>query len=203
MSNDGGTFKSLLDEHGEKELRAALMSAEGQEITSDLSAPLRTTELVPYKSPTYQTEKRQGLRRANGARKLKKLSSRHLEIISRHLQGESGETIAILMGCTIITVSRILNDPLAQDLLSTIFRDRQNEIDALAGKAIAVVRDGLDEKRDMRIRLGAVDKFTKLKDSIGKEDDTAKTAEDVVQEIFAKLTVTGKNVQINIGKTDG
>ena len=208
MPNDRGTFGSLLAEHSDIDLRAALLLAgENHDATPSpeaVTAPGQTPKaLVPYKSPTYELEKRQGLRRANGAKKLKKLSNRHLEIISRHLQGESGETIAICMGCTIVTVSRVLNDPLSQDLVSVIYRDRQGEIDALAGRAIAAVRDGLDEKRDMRIRLGAVDKFTKLKDSIGKEDDSAKTAEDVVQEIFAGLKIEGKNVQINIGRKDG
>jgi len=182
---------------------------EGQHIdllddTTDSAAPPqdRTTEIVPYKSPTYETEKRQGLRRANGARKLKKLSNRHLRIISLHLEGKSGEEIGVLLGCTIITVSRILNDPMAKEILGVIYKDRQGEIDALAGAAIDVVRGALlNDGVTTRERLSAVDRFTKLKDTIGKEEDTAKTAEDVVAAIFENSEIAGDaNVQINIGK---
>ena len=96
------------------------------------SGPTSLNIPIPYKSPTYETEKRQGIRRANGARKLKKLSNRHLQILSMHLQGDSGETISTHRGITVITVSRVLNDPVCKNLLSRIYEDRQNELDALA-----------------------------------------------------------------------
>ena len=161
------------------------------------------TSVQPYKSPTYETEKRQGIRRGNGAKKLKKLSNRHLQILSRHLQGESGEMISDCMGITVITVSRILNDPLCKSLLSRIYEDRQNELDALAGDAIDVVRQGLQGDHTIRERLTAVDKFTKLKDSIGSEEASGKTAEDIVSEIFNRVTFKDSTVQINIGKGNG
>ena len=171
-------------------------SEEGSEEESE-----RITEIVPYKSPTYMLEKTQGLRRANGARKLKKLSNRHLEIISHHLSGKSGEEIATLIGCTIITISRVLNDPLAVDILSVIYKDRQGEIDALAGAAIDVVRGALlNNGVTTREKLTAVDKFTKLKEVIGKSDGSTKSAEDVVAEIFNKLSIgNDAQVQFNIG----
>lgn len=147
----------------------------------------------------YEDEKRQGLRRSNGARKLKKLSNRHLEIIARHLQGESGEQISSVMGITGITVSRVLNDPMAKDFLARIYEDRQGEIDALAGAAIDVVRDGLRGNHTLREKLTAVDKYTKLKDSIGKEEDGALTAEDVIQRMMESFTITDSQVQINVG----
>ena len=167
------------------------------------SEPTSLNIPIPYKSPTYETEKRQGIRRANGARKLKKLSNRHLQILSMHLQGDSGETISTHMGITVITVSRVLNDPLCKNLLSRIYEDRQNELDALAGDAINAVRQGLQGDHSVREKLTAVDKFTKLKDSIGKEETSGKTAEDVVSEIFNRVSIQGSNVQINIGKDNG
>lgn len=148
----------------------------------------------------YEREKRQGVRRANGARKLKKLSARHLKIISLHLAGKSGEQIASLIGCTVVTVSRILNDPLARDLLTKVYEDRQAEIDALAGDAIQAVREGLQGDHPLREKLMAVDKFTKLKDSIGKGEDEGLTAEDVIERMFNRMNVAGDvNVQINAG----
>jgi len=195
-----GPLQQLLAEHSEEELREALVISENSQLPV-ISGPSGAT-VLPYNNTKYESEKRQGLRKANGARKLKKLSNRHLRIISMHLEGKSGETIALAMGCTFITVSRILNDPLAIDLLAVIYKDRQGEIDALAGKAINAVRDGLEPHLDMRTRLGAVDKFTKLKDSIGKEVTTAKSAEDIVAEIF-KNHVKIENMQVNIGQDNG
>lgn len=196
--NDSSRFKDFLPTSDAE-------ASEGLPAERSEATPQRATEVVPYKSPTYAQEKNIGLRRANGARKLKKLSGRHLEIISHHLQGKSGEEIGILMGCTIITVSRVLNDPLSVDLLSVIYKDRQGEIDALAGAAIDVVRGALiNDGVSTRERLAAVDKFTKLKDTIGKETSTAKTAEDVVAEIFKGLSIGGDaQVQFNIGKDNG
>lgn len=204
MPNDT-TFSDLLASHEEGELRNALLLATNQQLAPVATPRSAATggSLVPYNTTQYEREKRQGIRKTNGARKLKKLSNRHLRIISMHLEGNSGEYIAAVMRVTVITVSRILNDPLAINLLGTIYKDRQGEIDALAGKAIEAVRDGLHEKRDMRIRLGAVDKYTKLKDSIGKEETSAKTAEDVVAEIFNRVTLGNTNIQVNIGKGNG
>ena len=51
----------------------------------------------------------------------------------------------------------------------------------------------------MRNSLGAVDKFTKLKETIGKETTIAKSDEDIVAEIF-KNHVSIENMQVNIGK---
>lgn len=146
----------------------------------------------------YEREKRQGLRRTNGARKLKRLSSRHLDIISKHLAGWSGEQIASSLNCTFVTVSRVLNDPLAKEYLSSVYETRRKEIDALAGDAIDAVRLGLQSESN-RERLAAVDKFTKLKDSIGTDEDDNLTAEDVIQRIFAGKgnLIETMNVQIN------
>ena len=196
-------FQALLADHSEDSLRRALQIDRENTINPAPPAAAAAHPLTKYNNTRYEAEKRQGLRKKNGARKLKKLTNRHLRIISMHLEGKSGEEISTVMGCTFITVSRVLNDPLATDLLSTIYRDRQGEIDALAGRAIDAVRQGLISG-DTKTRLTAVDKFAKLKDTIGKEETSAKTAEDVVQEIFAGLKIDGAtNVQVNIGKRNG
>ena len=119
-----------------------------------------------------------------------------------HLEGCSGETIAAAMRVTFITVSRVLNDPLAVDLMARVYKDRQGEIDALAGAAIEAVRNGL-EHGNVREKLSAVGSFAKLKETIGKEETSAKTAEDVVAAIFNKVGLGTTNVQINVGKENG
>lgn len=193
------TFQSLLADHDVEDLKNALVVS-GNEITPPDNAAAAANPLQVYRETRYEAEKRQGLRRKNGARKLKKLSNRHLKILRMHLEGKSGEEIAANMNVTFITVSRVLNDPLAKELIATVYKDRQGEIDALAGKAIDAVRQGLDSN-NTREKLTAVGSFTKLKDVIGKEETSAKTAEDVVAEIFKRSNV--ENLQINIGKNNG
>ena len=192
-------FQDLLVDHSESDLRQALVIATNADIPPDKALVATATHPLETR---YEAEKRQGLRRTNGARKLKKLSNRHLKIIGLHLEGKSGEYIADAMRVTFITVSRVLNDPLATNLISTVYRDRQGEIDALAGKAVDAVRNGLGSDNE-RVRLTAVGSFAKLKETIGKEETSAKTAEDVVAEIFSKMPIGDTNIQVNIGKDNG
>ena len=158
----------------------------------------RSEQDTGYNTAQYESEKRTGIRRANGARKLKKLSNKHLAIIAQHLDGKSGEEIATTMRIRVVTVSRILNDPMVKQLTGRIFTDRQQELDALAGKAISVVRDGLNDG-SMREKLSAVDKYAKLKDTIGTEESNAESVEDIVDRIFKGVSTENLNVQINVG----
>lgn len=151
-----------------------------------------------YDTVQYESEKKTGVRRQNGARKLKKLSTRHLAIVAKHLEGKSGETIAKEMGVRVVTISRVLNDPMVKQLTGRIFTDRQMELDALAGKAIDVVRDVLEDGTS-REKLAAVDRYTKLKDTIGAEETSVESAEDIVDRIFKGVSTENLNVQINVG----
>jgi len=156
-----------------------------------------------YNTVRYEDEKKTGIRRQNGAKKLKKLSGRHLAIVSMHLEGKRGEEIAKEMGVRVITVSRVLNDPMVKQLTSRIFSDRQMELDALAGKAIDVVRNGMEDGTT-REKLAAVDRFTKLKDTIGAEESSAESAEDIVSRIFKEgVNAETVNVQVNVGDRNG
>lgn len=137
-----------------------------------------------------------GIRRDTGAKKLVRLTRRHYEVIARHLAGQSGEQIHIAMGLSISTISRILNDPLAQQVLKKSYKDRQAELDALAGKAIGAVREALDNGSNSE-KLAAVDKYTKLKQAIAPESNPMESAEDFARAIVNNGTV---NVQINNGR---
>lgn len=167
------------------------------------SDPGRAKRAAPgYDVAIYEREKKTGIRRQNGAKKLKKLSHRHLAIVSMHLEGKSGEDIAKLMNVRVVTVSRILNDPMVKQLTGRIFSDRQMELDALAGKAIDVVRTGMTDGT-LREKLTSVDKYAKLKDTIGAEDLSVESAEDIVDKIFKGVQTENLNVQINVGAKDG
>lgn len=153
--------------------------------------------------PRYLVEKHLGIRRENGALKLKRLTARHLKVIALHLEGHSLETIANNIPCTISTVSRVLNDPLSQRILKTVYEDRKGEIHALGGKAVAAVRAGLDEKQTIGTRLRAVDRFAKIKSALVGEENSNESAEDVIARMFANTTVLGNvNIQVNQGKKE-
>jgi hypothetical protein len=143
----------------------------------------------------YEAEKMYGIRRSNGSAKLVRLTRRHYEVVARHLAGQSGEMIHIGMGLSISSISRILNDPLVQELLKRSYKDRQAELDALAGKAIGAVRTALDEGSTSE-KLAAVDKYAKLKQTIAPESNPMESAED-----YARAIVAGTvNMQINVGR---
>ena len=143
----------------------------------------------------YEAEKMYGVRRENGSMKLRRLGRRHYEVIARHLAGQSGEEIHLAMNLSISSISRILNDPLSQEVLKRSYKDRQAELDALAGRAIGAVRVALDIGSTSE-KLAAVDKYTKLKQTIAVDSNPMESAED-----FARAIVTNaQNVQINIGR---
>ena len=155
--------------------------------------------------PRYEIEKRVGIRRQDGSRNLRRLSSRHIRIIAKHLRGDSSESIALSIGCTVVTISRILHDPLAERLIESIFKVRQKELDALAGEAIDAVRTGLRQKGDTRTKLTAVDKYTKLREVMNKDSAGPETAEDVIARILehSKILIKDSNVQIVSGEDNG
>ena len=155
--------------------------------------------------PRYLTEKMLGMRRMNGAMKLQRLTHRHLKIIGMHLEGHSLEMIAMNMPCSINTVSRVLNDPLSQVILKRTYEDRKGEVQALGGKAIAAVREGLDERHPVGTRLRAVDRFAKIRQTMLGEDAGEDSAEDVIARMLSRMNVAGDvNIQVNVdGKKEG
>jgi len=152
--------------------------------------------------PRYITEKMLGDRRPTGAMKLKHLTNRHLRIIGMHLEGHSGEFIAQQMSCTISTVSRILNDPLAQTIIKRVFEDRKGEVHALGAKALEAVRDGLAPEQSLHTRLRAVDKYAKIRTVMIGEEKGDESAEDVIARMLGRMTVVNGdvNIQVNEGK---
>jgi hypothetical protein len=144
---------------------------------------------------SYEREKMLGKRKANGALKLKRLSPKHLKMIELHLAGWSGGAISSHFGCTRAYTSLVLNDPLAQDIISTSTEDVKKEIAALVGVAVHQVRTVMLGDSSQGAKFQAIDRLEKLHkmtDSKGAE----KTAEDLVQELLARgatLNITQNN----------
>lgn len=158
--------------------------------------PTALATLAP--TQRYLAEKRSGIRRENGALKLRRLTARHYKIIGLHLEGKSLEAICQECRVTISTASRILNDPLAKSLLAKVYGHREQEIHALAGKALEATRDALGADKDIGTRLRGVDKFVKIRESMLDKDEGRETAEDVVAKILEKAQINGTvNIQVN------
>lgn len=149
----------------------------------------------------YAIEKAIGKRRENGASKLKRLTNRHYNILALHLAGKSLEDICSLLRVSYTTVSRVVNDPMAQSVLKRVYNHREEEIHALAGKAIAVTRAAMNDDA-MGTRLKGVDRFLKIRETMLGKDDGRESAEDVVTRILENAKIMGNvNIQVNNGAT--
>ncbi len=144
----------------------------------------------------YEREVESGRRRSNGSLKLRKLNHRHYSIVGMHLAGWSGGAIAVQLGCTQATISRILNDPLVQEIIEESYGLQRKEILALTGKAIAAVREGFQQDTSLSTKFKAIDQLAKVKDIAGVQEKT-RTAEDLVQELLSNKTVQQINIQVN------
>ena len=93
--------------------------------------------------------------------RLKRLSQRHKLIIGMHLNGESHKEIAKVVGCSETTVSVVVRDPLAQEVIEFYHEGVEAELKALFPKVVDAVRKGLEDN-SIKTKLAAVDRFAKL-----------------------------------------
>lgn len=178
----------------EPRVAAAIAEVSGGATRGRKPGPLAT---LP-RTNRYLAEKRSGVRRENGALKLSKLTARHYKIIGCHLEGKSLEQICQECHVTISTASRVLNDPLAKSLLAKVYGHREQEIHALAGKALEATRDALGTDKDIGTRLRGVSAFVKVREVMVDKEKGKETAEDVVAKILEKAHIQGDvNIQVN------
>lgn len=149
----------------------------------------------------YVMEKAVGVRRENGAVKLTRLTNRHYRIIGLHLEGKSLEEISSTLHVSFSTISRVVNDPLAQGILRKVYTHREEEIQSLAGRALQATRDALKEDQPIGVKLRGVDRFIKMREAMLSKDTGRESAEDVVARILSQANFVNSNVQINVGDT--
>jgi len=111
--------------------------------------------------------------------RLKSLTHRHKIIIGLHLQGKSSVEIARVMGCSATTVSSVVGDPLAQEVIKHYYEGIESELKALMPKAVDAIRGALNSQ-DTSMRLKGVDRFAKLS-GIGEQDRNAGVTVNVIQ----------------------
>lgn len=148
---------------------------------------------MSYMPEHYELEKLSGERLPNGAKPLRKLSPRHIELVKAHLDGVPNKDLARMFNMTESTVSRILNDPLVIELRKQHFENVGAEFDALYQKAVAAIRDGLSEAEPAGTRLKAAQLwFERARERSVTETETA---EDVAKRLIA--------IQLNINTNSG
>ncbi len=150
------------------------------------------SEPPKYSPVLYNIQKDLGVRKKTGELKLKRLKPLHREMIAMHLSGMPSTEIAAGLDVAYVTVCRILNDPLAVELINGFSEMSKKEFDALRFKANAALRDGLDHT-SIQTRLRAADLFSKRAgDYHPREVDDGDTAEDVIQRLL------NLNLQVNV-----
>lgn len=156
----------------------------------------------------YDAEKMIGKRRENGALKLKRLKTKHREVIALHILGKSLKEISLETGFSFAWISTIINDPLSQELITEIYLSAESELKSLMPQVLDVIRASLNNV-DIKVRLSGVDRYAKLirnKESIVIEDNSTNTiviagARDrfikELQEVASKaIDITDKVIEI-------
>ena len=142
---------------------------------------------------SYEEEKQLGLRRADGSMNLTQLKPIHHRMLALYMAGFSQTDIARTLQKTDATISRWLHDPLVLLELDRFYKSQQLRLKAIAGKAVDAVDQALDAD-SLSDRLKGVDRYTKLRESLGDKDQGENTAEDVIERLLQQI-----NIQVNIG----
>ena len=154
-----------------------------------------------HSNAAYLEEKRNGSRLPNGAKPLKRLNAQHKEILKMHLSGLSNNEISEQSGKTFVSISRIINDPLARAEIDRLLQDTQHEFTALYSKSIGRLREAMDAETMGKLpahttRLKAVDIYFKASGKYVDNAHVGETAEDVIARILANPLI-----QVNINTT--
>ena len=118
---------------------------------------------------------------------LKKLMPRHYEMIALHLKGRKLSEIAEAMHCTYATAWRVINDPESKTIIEEFYTAHKVDLMGLFPLAVDAVRKGLNST-DIKTGLLAVDRFTKLRESVNDENrDVTQVNITIVNDARLKL----------------
>lgn len=138
-------------------------------------------ESAARKAVEYRLDKAMGLRFHSGYKPLKKLTPRHKSVIMLYVQGMKIVDIAEMVGSDYSWLCCVLKDPLVQEYINAYLSSFDDELEALAARAVSAIRDGLNAD-DIGIRLKAVDRYAKMSSRYNKNTkDSGETAEDLIR----------------------
>ncbi len=143
---------------------------------------LRELHRKQYDPQVYQFEKIIGRRTKTGELKLRRLKPLHRQMIAMHIGCFSNRDIAFQMNIDEITVSRVLRDPLSQEIINIYAEGIDAELEALLPLGVDVLRKSLLSD-SAKIALQGADKLFR---ALGKfnhtgDEEKRETAEDVIQ----------------------
>jgi len=143
---------------------------------------LRELHRKQYDPQVYQFEKIIGRRTKTGELKLRRLKPLHRQMIAMHIGCFSNRDIAFQMNVDEITVSRVLRDPLSQEIINVYAQGIDSELEALLPLGVDVLRKSLLSD-SAKIALQGADKLFR---ALGKfnhtgDEEKRETAEDVIQ----------------------
>ncbi|MBW8036441.1 MAG: hypothetical protein FVQ79_12660 [Planctomycetes bacterium] len=143
---------------------------------------LRELHRKQYDPQVYQFEKIIGRRTKTGELKLRRLKPLHRQMIAMHIGCFSNRDIAFQMNVDEITVSRVIRDPLSQEIISVYANGIDAELEALLPLGVDVLRKSLLSD-SAKIALQGADKLFR---ALGKfnhtgDEEKRETAEDVIQ----------------------
>jgi len=143
---------------------------------------LRELHRKQYDPQVYQFEKIIGRRTKTGELKLRRLKPLHRQMIAMHIGCFSNRDIAFQMNVDEITVSRVLRDPLSQEIINVYAEGIDAELEALLPLGVDVLRKSLLSD-SAKIALQGADKLFR---ALGKfnhtgDEEKRETAEDVIQ----------------------
>ena len=150
----------------------------------------------------YHFEKWVGKRRENGLLNIvETLKPVHKRIISAHINGMKGVEIAEQFNLSVITVYRILGDPLSRSLIDEFTDNFKSEFKAMFPLVSDAIRDGLSEDRAFGTRMKAVDRFIKVHKMIDGVDDTDSTEGKVAEVSSARIRIV-QTIKDALAKTE-
>lgn len=136
----------------------------------------------------YRFEKIIGTRTSSGRKPLKRLNAKHRNVIALHLRCLSGRDISEITGFSESTISQILADPLAQEVIGSYVEGINAELEALMPLGVDAVRTGLMDD-EPRVRLLAADRLFKATGRYAAAEQRRESAEDVLARALARVAL--------------
>lgn len=152
---------------------------------------------VLVESPNIQ--KYIGTSNETNQKPLKKLRPKHLRVIALHMQGMTGPQIVDYLAqadvsIALMTVYKVLNDPLSKGLMNEFYTGAEDELKALDGMAVDVLRRAMRDGSH-RDAISAADKVFKINKRYGESGSGSDGAENVIRRAMDAVLSANETVR--------
>lgn len=131
-------------------------------VQSSADEAVRSAGRSEEKKAHYQRSKFKDAEKGEARKLLEELKPRDLDIITMYLTGVHRQNeIAATFGCTQQTVSRVINDPLSQNIINSYLAGVAADFKAMATLVNDAIRAGL-LSNNATTSLRAVDRYVKI-----------------------------------------